>query len=97
MSGKPWGGMIDTRLKNVGYSFTQGHQQCLLYGRRDLTNGDVLNGLVCGAFYLHDEDYKGVQGNHHFRGIIHKYNVRNGDYDMKAIRISSLLEEYGDG
>ncbi len=96
MSGKPWGGMIDTRLKNIGYSFTQGHQQCLLYGRRDLTNGDVLNGLVVGAFYLHDEDYKGVQGNHHFRGIIHKRNVREGNYDLTSIRMSSLLQEYGD-
>lgn len=27
MSGRPWGGMIETRIKNVGQSFTQGHAQ----------------------------------------------------------------------
>lgn len=91
MSGKPYGGMIDTRLKNVGYSFTQGHQQCFLYGRRDLTNGNVLNGMVIGAFYQHDEDYKGPQGNKHFRGFVHKYNVKDGDYDFKVVRMNTLL------
>jgi hypothetical protein len=94
MTGKPYGGMIDTRLKNIGYSFTQGHQQCFLYGRRDLTNGDVINGMVAGAFYLHEEDYKGPQGNQHFRGIVHKSNVAAGDYDFNLIRINSLIEAY---
>ena len=97
MTGNPYGGMIDTRLKNIGYSFTQGHVQAFQYGRRDLTNGGVINGLVCGAFYSHDEDYKGYQGNNHFRGFVHKRNVQDGDYDMEVIRIQSLLEDYGEG
>jgi hypothetical protein len=96
MTGKPYGGTIDTRLKNIGYSFTQGHTQTLLYGRRDLTNGQVLNGVVCGAFYSHDEGYKGYQGNNHFRGCIHKRNVSEGDYDLEVIRLDTLLEDYGE-
>jgi hypothetical protein len=96
MTGKPYGGTIDTRLKNIGYSFTQGHTQTLLYGRRDLTNGQVLNGVVCGAFYSHDESYKGYQGNNHFRGVLHKRNVSEGDYDLEVIRLDSLLEDYGE-
>jgi|TARA_R110000823_G_scaffold3000_5_gene11888 hypothetical protein len=96
LTGKPWGGMIDPRLKNIGYSFTQGHTQTLLYGRRDLTNGDVINGVVCGAFYSHDEGYKGYQGNNHFRGFIHKRNVHEGNYDIEIVRLESLLEDYGE-
>lgn len=94
MSGRPWGGMLPTRLKNVGYSFTQGHTQEFQHYRRDLTNGDVVNGMVAGAFYQHDEDYKGVQGNRHWRGIVHKRNVANGDYDHEVIRIDTLMQEW---
>lgn len=97
MTGKPYGGMVDTRLKNVGYSFVMGHQQQFQYGRRDLTNGQVISGLVMGAFYSHDEEYKGHQGNKHFRGVAHLRNVCEGDYDLESIRLDTLVEDYGDG
>ena len=34
MTGNPYGGTIDGRLKSIGHSFTMGHQQTLLYGLR---------------------------------------------------------------
>lgn len=95
MSGRPYGGTVMNVLKNVGYSFTMGHQQALKIGRLDLSNGEARNGLVAGAFYLHDEDYKGHQGNPHWRGIVYKHNVRNGDYDIEVIGLNRLLKEYG--
>ena len=94
MTGKPWGGMIETRIKNVGFSFTMGHQQGLQYGMRTLATGKILHGLIAGSCYLHYEDYKGPQGNDHWRGIVMKYGVQNGDYDVKFVRLDSLCERY---
>ena len=55
------GDYAETRLKTIGFSFTQGHVQCKDSGEISCANGNVIRGLVCGAFYLHDEDYKGPQ------------------------------------
>lgn len=94
LSGRPIGGTADNRLNKLGFSFTQGHEQSFKYARRDLSNGAVIHGLVAGAFYTHDEDYKGPQGNHHFRGVVYKHNVKDGDYDVESISIRRLMEEY---
>lgn len=96
-TGKPYGGMIDTRIKNVGFSFTQGHVQGFRYGQRELNNGSLVNGLVAGSFYLHDEDYKGPQANKHWRGIVMKHCVRDGEYDIEQISIERLEELYAGG
>ena len=95
-SGRPWGGSIQNRLNKVKYSFTQGHVQKFEHGCEYLSNGEVVNGLVAGAFYMHDEVYKGPQGNHHFRGVIYKTNVADGDYDFEVVRLCTLLQEYGE-
>jgi hypothetical protein len=52
------------------------------------------HGLVAGACYLHDEDYKGPQGNAHFRGIVVKHGVRNGSYDIQQISLDFLCRRY---
>jgi hypothetical protein len=94
MTGKPYGGAsIDTRLKNVGHSFTMGHQQTLMYGLR-FVGGRSQHGLVAGACYLHDEDYKGPQGNAHWRGIIIKHQVENGSYDPMFVSLDYLCRRY---
>lgn len=93
-TGKPYGGTIHSMLKNVGYSFTMGHRQCLDFARRDLTNGRSIFGLVTGAFYQHDESYKGPQGNNHWRGVIHKKNVANGIYDLETWEINRVMQEF---
>lgn len=94
MSGRPWGGMIETRIKNVGQSFTQGHAQSFKYGELEVSNGSRRHGLVAGAFYMHDEDYKGPQGNNHWRGVVVKNDVRNGEYDIMKISMDYLLRKY---
>lgn len=93
MTGQPYGGMIETRLKTIGHSFSMGHQQTLLYGLRYVA-GRSQHGLVCGACYLHDEDYKGPQGNSHWRGIVVKHQVRDGSYDAMFVSLDFLCRKY---
>jgi len=94
MTGKPYGGnSIDTRLKNIGHSFTMGHQQTLMYGLR-FVGGKSQHGLVAGACYLHDEDYKGPQGNAHWRGIVVKHQVEDGSYDPMFVSLDFLCRKY---
>jgi hypothetical protein len=54
----------------------------------------VQRGLIVGSYYQHDEDYKGPQGNHHWRGIIVKHEVRDGNYDMMEVSMDFLRERY---
>jgi len=93
MTGQPFGGNIETRLKNVGHSFTMGHQQTLLYGMRYVADKSQ-HGLVAGACYIHDEDYKGPQGNNHWRGIIVKHQVTEGQYDPMFVSLDYLCRRY---
>lgn len=93
MTGRPYGGTIDNRLKQIGYSFTMGHQQTLQTGIRYVGNRQI-RGTVAGAFYLHDEDYKGPQGNHHWRGILFKTHVRDGQYDIEEMSVERLCRKY---
>lgn len=93
MTGKPVAGMIETRLKNIGRSFTQGHQQVLMYGLRPV--GQTMHhGLVAGLCTLHDEDYLGPQGNASWRGIIVCHEVRDGHYDPMMVSLDYLCRRY---
>jgi len=95
MSGKPFGGEnINLRIKTIGHSFSQGHQQTLMYGLRFTSDGTSQHGLVAGACYLHDEEYKGPQGNAHWRGIIVKHQVRDGSYDPMFVSLDYLCRRF---
>lgn len=88
-------GTIDSKLKNLGWSFSMGHQQTLQYGVRYLADGQAQHGLVAGAFYQHDEGYMGPQGNaSHWRGMILKNEVNNGHYDPCFLSLDYLLREW---
>lgn len=87
------GANVETRLKTVGRSFTMGHQQGLLYGLRTLTGG-TQHGLVAGSCYLHDEEYRGPQGNTEWRGIIVCNQVENGSYDPMFVSLDFLCRKY---
>lgn len=92
---RPYGGeSIDTLIKTIGYTFTQGHRQDYKHGVRFLTNGQAIHGLIAGAFYLHDEDYLGPQGNHQWRGIVVKHQVENGSYDIMQVSLDYLCRKY---
>ena len=93
MTGKPFGGNVESRLKTIGHTFTMGHQQTLMYGLRFVA-GKSQHGLIAGSCYLHDEDYKGPQGNSHWRGIIVKHEVRDGSYDPMFVSLDYLCRRY---
>lgn len=95
MSGRPYGGSnVETRIKTLGHSFTMGHQQGLWYGIRSTLRG-MQHGLVAGSYYIHDEDYKGPQGNAHWRGIVVCHDVRDGTYDPMFVSLAYLERRYG--
>lgn len=95
LSGRPYGGTsIETRLKNIGFSFVQGHQQVYMVGVRSLNNGSRIRGLVQGACYLHDEDYRGPQGNSEWRGIFVLHEVEDGDYSLLEVSLDYLCRKY---
>jgi len=88
-------GSIDNRLNKIGESFVQGHQQGFQYGNRVFPTGKTRHGLVCGSCYLHNETYKGAQGNDHWRGVVVLNEVRDGDYDIMPLSMSFLQRRFG--
>jgi hypothetical protein len=94
-TGRPYSGSsMDTRLKNIGFSFTMGHQQIFMVGERPLNNGRRIRGLVWGSCYLHDEDYRGFQANGERRGIAVKHEVHDGMYDLMEVSLDFLCRKY---
>lgn len=93
-SGRPYGGAINNKLNKIKSSFTMGHVQGLQIATETTNTGSKIWGLVAGSFYLHDEAYKGPQGNDHFRGIVMKHNVEDGDYSPCIVSIDYLMKKY---
>ena len=93
-TGRPYGGKCATRLNNIGFSFTMGHQQGRDEAEKPLANGRTLRGLIAGSFYQHEEDYKGPQGNHHWRGCIYKHEVKDGNYCLMELSLNYLMEKW---
>jgi hypothetical protein len=50
-----------------------------------------MRGLIVGSFYQHDEEYKGYQGNNHWRGCIMKHEVKDGNYCLLELSLNYLL------
>lgn len=88
------GGTIDNRLNKIGASFVQGHEQGFRYGTRIQASGATWHGLVAGSCYLHDEDYRGAQGQGHWRGVVVLNEVRNGDYCVMPLTLDYLCRKY---
>jgi hypothetical protein len=57
-------------------------------------NGKRHIGLVAGACYPFDEKYKGYQGNHHFRGVVVKHDVKDGSYDPMFVGLKYIMDRY---
>lgn len=92
-SSMPIGGSIDNRLNKIGDSFVQGHQQGFLYGTRIYPTGKTRHGLVAGSAYTHIEDYRGAQGQKHFRGIVVLNEVKDGDYSIMPLSLDFLCRK----
>ena len=96
MTGKALGGSALNMLKTIGESFVMGHRQTLDVATRFLpASGRQQWGIISGACYTHEEDYKGKQGNHHWRGIITLHNVKDGSFDPLFISLEWLERTFG--
>lgn len=84
------GGSIDNRLNKIGASFVQGHEQGFRYATRQQASGTEWHGLVAGSFYLHDEGYRGAQGQEHWRGIVVLNEVAGGRYCIMPLTVDYL-------
>jgi hypothetical protein len=93
MTGKPYGGQALTRLKTIGHSFVQGHQQVYESSVRFVA-GKAQRAVIAGAYYLHDEDYKGYQGNAHWRGLLVFHEVEDGAFDIMEVSMNYLCLKY---
>lgn len=93
MNGRPYSGMASTRLKQIGHTFIMGHQQTLDVAVR-YVQGKAQWGIIAGACYLHDEDYKGPQGNAHWRGVIVLHQVEDGSFDPMFVSLDYLCRRY---
>lgn len=93
-SGTPKTSMKAAVEKVLG-SVTCGHKQTLdIHVQPNPKTKGMVYGIQCGSFYIHNEDYKGAQGNIHWRGIVHKKDVVNGDFSPSFISLKYLLENY---
>jgi hypothetical protein len=50
--------------------------------------------LFCATCYSHDEQYLGPQGNSQKRGIIVKFEVEAGRYDLLMVSLNFLKKAY---
>lgn len=94
-SGKPIGGTVPNRMSKIGRSFVQGHEQGFLYGVQQYPGNVTRHGLVCGSYYTHDEEYKGRQGNGHWRGLVILNEVLDGSYNIMPLGIDYLRKRFG--
>ena len=97
MTGKPIGGGIENKLNKHAHCFVHGHQQQYQYGRRQTLDGKPHFGVCAGAFYMHDEGYRGVY-NTEIRGFVYMRHFINrygfDDYDVEFISLERLLAMY---
>ena len=81
-------------IKARGMSFVAGHKQVLDYAEQGSVDGRRVMGLIMGACYYHDEEYKGPQSNHHFRGTAYLRNCYKGQWEMEIRNLKTLDKKY---
>ena len=82
-------------MEQTKISVTQGHRPCLDISTSWSDQKGMMWSITCGSSYLDDAAFKGPQGNKHWRGIVHKRNVKDGDFDPEFIRLETLMRDYG--
>lgn len=96
MTGNPYTGTVLNQLAKVQHSFCVGHKQTLDVATYFTPLGKQTWGIQAGAFYQHDEEYKGYQGNAHWRGIVVLNDVRDGTFSPMFVDIDYLRRRYGE-
>ena len=76
-------------------SFVAGHKQILDQDEQQKLDGGKIMGLIMGACYFHDEEYRGPTNQGHFRGIAYLRNLINGTWEAEYRNLESLDKKYG--
>lgn len=95
MTGKPYSGSALNQLAKVQHSFCVGHKQTLDHATYFTPLGKQTTGIVAGAFYQHFEEFKGYQGNAHWRGVVMLHDVHEGQADPMFVSLEYLRRRYG--
>lgn len=88
-------GTASALVKKKHMSCVMGHNQNWEIHREVKGNGDAIMGLFTGAFYEHDEDYLGPQGNNYGRQIwvLHEVDGKGG-FLPKPVSLDHLKRNY---
>jgi len=72
-----------------------GHQQGrdIAYARKGYD--ETITSIICGSFYLHEEEYLNPCTNRHWRGIYVLHEVKNGSFDEMPVSLKYLKKKYG--
>lgn len=93
-SGRPYSGTAAGQLKIAGRSFVAGHKQTLDVAIQPTIDGQMRLGIINGACYPHDAEYKGFQGNNHFRGITMLHEVKDGFGLPMFVSLDYMMKKY---
>lgn len=93
-SGRPIGGTVQNRLSKIGASFVQGHQQGYDVGKKLMASGRTWTGIVAGSAYPQREEYRGNQGQRHWRGVVVLNEVEDGEFCEMPLTLDYLARKY---
>lgn len=71
-----------------------GHKQGFDYAEMLSGGKSIIQSLIIGSCYFHNESYL-THTNHHWRGTVILKNVKRGQFDFVRFSLSELAEEYG--
>ena len=93
-SSRPIGGTIVNKLSRIGASFVHGHVQGLDMGTKIMGSGRTWWGFSAGSAYMHREDYRGTQGQRHWRGVLVLNEAENGECNPMPLSLDYLCRKY---
>jgi len=94
-SARPIGTARQLLMKNHR-SRIAGHKQGFDYEEMPSGSDKMIQAMIIGSCYYHNEDYM-AHANNHFRGSVVLKNVRDGMYDFSRYDLNSLAARYGKG
>lgn len=71
-----------------------GHKQGFDYEEMGCGHDKMVQGMIVGSCYYHEEEYK-AHTNNHFRGTVVIKNVQDGMFDFSRYSLDSLTKWYG--
>jgi hypothetical protein len=83
--------MLNTKKHS---SCVMGHVQRKEVDIQYKADGKRITSIFAGAYYQHEEDYLGPQGNQHWRGCWMLHEVKDGEFDEMPISLDYLRKKY---